>query len=91
MMKMNIDYFTYNYRIYNSTAIVPSTVALDACTIDVNEELKIQEFAMNGCTCRLGEKQQPCCTTITSDEYKSYRISIFELTKKELDLVVMVK
>ena len=76
-------------KIFNSTVIVPSIVALDACTIDVNEEGKIQEFATNGCTCQLGHKQQPCCTTITSDEYKSYRISVLELTKKELDLVVI--
>ena len=76
-------------KIFNSTAIVPSIVALDARTIDANEEVKVQKFATKGCTCQLGHKQQPCCTTITSDEYKSYRISVFELTKKELDLVVI--
>ena len=54
-------------EIFNSIVIIPSTVALDACTINVNEELKIQEFGTNGCTCRLGHKQQPCCTTITSN------------------------
>ena len=76
-------------KIFNSTAIVPYIVALDAHIIDVNEEVKIQEFATNGCSCQLGHKQQPCCTTITSDEYRSYRISVLELTKKELDLVVI--
>ena len=35
-------------KIFNSTAIVPSIVALDVRTIDVNEEVKIQEFATNG-------------------------------------------
>ena len=76
-------------KIFNCTVIVPSIVALDARTIDANEEVKVQKFATKGCTCQLGHKQQPCCTTITSDEYKSYRISVFELTKKELDLVVI--
>ena len=76
-------------KIFNSTAIVPSIVALDARTIDANEEVKVQKFATKGCTCQLGHKQQPCCTTITSNEYKSYRISVLELKKKELDLVVI--
>ena len=75
MMKMNMsDYFPYNSslkKIINSTAIVPCIVALDAHTIDVNEEVKIQEFATNGSTGQLGHKQQPCCTAITYDEYKS--------------------
>ena len=51
-------------------------ILLDARTIDVNEEQKTQEFAKNGCTCWLGEKQQPCCTTITSDEYKTEKTEV---------------
>ena len=35
-------------KIFNSTAIVPSIVALDVRTIDVNEDIKIPEFATNG-------------------------------------------
>ena len=72
MMKMNVSgYFPYNSsfkKIFNSTVILPSsTVTLDDPTINVNKELKIQEFATNECTCRLGHKQQPCRTTITTD------------------------
>lgn len=49
-MKMNVsDYFTYNSsQIFNSIVIAPYTVSLHACTIDVNEELKLQGFATNG-------------------------------------------
>ena len=74
------DYFLTTHHSRKSLILqllyIPSTAALDARTIDVNEEVKTQEFATNWCTYRLGHKQQPCCTPITSDENESYRINI---------------
>ena len=68
----------------NSTVNASSTVALYACIIDVNKEPKIQEFAKNEWTCWLGHKQQPCCTTITSDHHSKEgkkEVKIFEDSK----------
>ena len=66
-----------------------SSVPTDQSTLDEAEETLIQEFVRVGCKCDLGPNQQPCSTTITMEHFRSVRCQMVELSRDELDLVVL--
>ena len=45
---------------------------------------------INSRTCDLRLDRNPCCTTVTAENFHSVRCQMAELTHNELDLVVMV-
>ena len=101
MMKMNVsDYFTYNSRIYNSTAIVPSTVALDARTIDVGSLNNISQVFLKAYLrplCLLFISVSPCnCLYYKSDTILILSTNVFyraveqDRRKRKLDSMSLV-
>ena len=65
------------------------SMPIDHRELDEAEEHLIQRFTQSGCHCVLGSNQNPCCSTITADHYRSVHCQMLELTHDELDLVVM--
>ena len=65
------------------------SVPVDQRTLDEAEEALIQEFVRVSCKCDLGPNNQPCSTTITREHYQSVRCQMAELSRDELDLVVL--
>lgn len=62
---------------------------LDADETWDQEERKVTQFATRGCNCNLGPKSTPCHRLFTAMQYRDMRDECRELTKQELDLVVM--
>ena len=58
----------------------------DSCDV---EERKIARFVAHGCTCKHGKGKTPCHTQFTASQYRHQRDECQELTRDELDLVVM--
>ena len=53
------------------------------------EERKIARFVAHGCTCKHGKGKTPCHTHFTASQYRHQRDECRELTRDELDLVVI--
>ena len=49
----------------------------------------MQSFYDHGCSCKLGPKQQSCVKQFEIQEINNFRASCLELTKTELDLMVL--
>ena len=56
--------------------------------LDIEEENKIEDFAMNGCNCQLGPKNTPCCKQFSTDHYQELRCWCSEMTRAEKDMVI---
>ena len=54
--------------------------------IDVQEDIKIDNFLTEGCDCRSGLK---CCAQFSKDEYRSFRSQWQELEHDNCDMAVM--
>ena len=57
--------------------------------IDTDEEELVKTFADHGCTCVFGPHKSPCCKLFSEDHYLAVRGALSEMTKDELDLMVM--
>ena len=65
------------------------TVVLDTdCAWD-DEEGKVATFASHGCSCNLGANDRPCHKLFSARQYREMRDECRELSREELDLVVM--
>lgn len=42
-----------------------------------------------GCGCQLGKRGNPCCTMFTREEYEATMDQCAQLTKEQLDLIVL--
>ena len=54
-----------------------------------HEERKVAQFVAHGCSCNLGPKGTPCHKLFSAVQCQELRGECRELTKEELDLVVM--
>ena len=54
-----------------------------------SEERKVTQFVASGCKCNLGPKGTPCHKLFSATQYQEMRDECRELTREELDLVVM--
>ena len=54
-----------------------------------NEDRKVAQFVACGCSCNLGPKGTPCHKLFLAAQYQESRDECRELTREELDLVVM--
>ena len=57
--------------------------------IDTDEEELVKTFADHGCTYAFGPHKSPCCKLFSEDHYLAVRGALSEMTKDELDLMVM--
>lgn len=64
-------------------------VGLDLSYEDSREELSIVEFLQTGCQCHLGPKNSPCFKQLAKKEIETSRLECSELTRDELDLVIL--
>ena len=55
---------------------------------DIDELDRIEKFYLSGCSCQLAQGT-PCCKSIQKSHYEEYRNNCVEMTKQELDMVVM--
>ena len=56
--------------------------------VDIKEEENLDKFVREGCGCKLANGE-PCSSYFTTEYYRSVRSQMAELTRTELDLVVM--
>ena len=64
-------------------------VSVTMRSIDTDEEELVKMFADHGCTCAFGPHKSPCCKQFSEDHYLAVRGALSEMTKDELDLMVM--
>ena len=64
-------------------------VEIEFRDIDKEEERVTAEFARTGCSCKMGKGGTPCCLIFTKEYYDHHRSQCFELSKNELDLVIL--
>ena len=64
------------------------TIVSDVSSPDHSEEEIIKQFVANGCSCKLADGG-PCCKRIQESEFQESRDECRELSREELDLVVM--
>ena len=55
---------------------------------DIDELDRIEKCYFSGCSCQLAQGA-PCCKSIQKSHYEEYRNICVEMTKQELDMVVM--
>ena len=77
-----------------STSIVTGEVELEAIVVDTDEtfdgeERRVARYAANGCSCNLGANGSPCHQLFSATQYREMRDECRELSREELDLVVM--
>ena len=77
-----------------STSIATGEVELEAIVVDTDEtsdseERRVAQFAADGCSCNLGVKGSPCHQLFSATQYREMRDECRELSREELDLVVM--
>ena len=74
--------------------VMSGDVELGAIVLDTNqawddEEEKVASFVAGGCSCRLGPGNSPCHKLFSASEYSEIRDECRELSREELDLVIM--
>lgn len=57
--------------------------------IDNHEEERVRQFGCQGCSCKNGPNNSPCCLLFSVSYYQSLRDTLSEMTHDELDLLVM--
>ena len=62
---------------------------LDCSLEDTREVQAVDEFMNQGCTCHLGVQGSPCSKQLTRETIESTWQDCLDLTKSELDLVVL--
>ena len=56
---------------------------------DNDENTLTNLYCSQGCTCTLGPSGQPCCSIFKLEHYRDYRAQCLEMTKEQLDLVIL--
>ena len=64
-------------------------VATELRSVDIHEETLTERFSREGCSCSHGPDGQPCCQSFTASHYREYRNNCHEMTKDQLDMVIM--
>ena len=64
-------------------------VSVTMRSIDTDEEELVKTFPDHGCTCVFGPHKSPCCKQFSEEHYLTVRGALSEMTKDELDLMVM--
>ena len=62
---------------------------LDYSLEDTREVQAVDEFMNQGCTCHLGVQGPPCSQQLTRETIESTRQYCLDLTKSEVDLLVL--
>ena len=65
-----------------------SPVSVDYRMVDIEEERKVKQYAQNRCTCHQGGSGL-CCRMFSESHYQEYRSYCFEMSKGELDMLIM--
>ena len=68
---------------------VGSGEMFDCSLEDRKEEQAVEDFIRQGCTCHLGPQGSPCSQQLTRETIESTRQDCLDLTKSELDLVIL--
>ena len=63
-------------------------MSLELHPCDIDEDRVVEEFMRRGCSCTKWDGK-PCSQQFTTEYVKSLRLSFKELTRNELDLVLM--
>ena len=69
-------------------------VELDAVVVDVDgmwdhDEARVVRYVAGGCSCRHGPKNTPCHKLFSATQYREMRDECRELSRDELDMVIM--
>ena len=72
-----------------SPVLEASVVEVDNSREDLAEIDTVEEFMSSTCGCKIGPKSTPCCTFLTRDTIEKYRSDNLDLTRDELDLVIL--
>lgn len=64
-------------------------VRIEERQMDVDERTAVTAFIQSTCGCKKGLGSKPCVSQFSADHLQSVRASCFELTRSELDMVVM--
>ena len=72
-----------------SQSVLRCSVDLEWREEDYSEEEQVEKLSNEGRHCNLGPKMTPCSKNITVDHYKSIYSQMSELTRDELDIVVL--
>ena len=70
---------------------VNTSTGLESSLEDRQEEDTIATFVRETCGCRLGPNKQPCCVRISESTIRQTRNNCFQMSKQDLDLVVMAQ
>ena len=61
----------------------------DMSDFDQKEEEKLVEFVTKSCECNLGPRMQACSRQFTKDQIALYQNNCLEMSRAELDLVIL--
>ena len=64
-------------------------VGIEERQVDIDERASVTALLEATCGCKKGNSSRPCSAQFTSDHVLSVRASCSELTRSELDMVVM--
>ena len=68
-----------------------SDVDLERSREDALEVESVETFIKSTCGCKLGPKSSPCCTVFTKEAIERYRAESLELSRDELDIVILAQ
>ena len=86
------DFEDVEERVHEVMTLVTSGgagVALDERQVDIDERSTVSALIDSTCGCKKGLGSQPCSSQFSADHLLSVRASCSELTRSELDMVVM--
>ena len=64
-------------------------VGIEERQVDIDERAMVMAMLKSTCGCKKGLSSQPCSTQFSADHLMSFRSSCSELSRSELDMVVM--
>ena len=71
------------------TAQAQLDIPLETLPSDIQNEKAVSDFMLAGCGCKKGGGGKQCCTEFSQEYILSVRLSCAELTRSELDLVIL--
>ena len=66
-------------------------MSIDDSMDDIHETEIVERFMNNSCWCKTGPKGSPCSSGLTEVTIKRCRAENFELSRDELDLVILAQ
>lgn len=74
-----------------SPMLEASRIDVETSLEDTSERESVETFITSTCGCKIGPKSSPCSSVLSRDTIVKYRMESLELTRDELDLVVLAQ